>query len=151
MALIKWDPFADLLSIQEKMNKLFEDTLHRSGSFDADEEFRMANWIPPVDIYETTDEIILKAELPEVKKDEVEINVDNNILTLTGKREFEKETEKENFHRIERSYGGFKRSFNLPATIDQEKIDADFKNGILKITMRKKEESKPRQIEIKSK
>jgi HSP20 family protein len=151
MALIKWDPFNDLISIQDKMNKLFEDTMSRGGSLRGDEDLQMTQWAPPVDIYETENEIILKAELPEVDKKNVTINIENNILTLAGTREFEKETKKENYHRVERSYGSFKRSFTLPATIDQEKIDASFSNGVLKITMIKKEESKPKQIEIKTK
>ena len=151
MTLIKWGPFDDLLTIQEKMNKLFEDTLIRSGGFGSDEEFSITSWMPPVDIYETGDSIILKAELPEISREDVEINVDNNVLTLSGSREMEKNTEKENFHRVERSYGSFKRSFTLPSTIDQDNIDASFENGVLMITMAKKDESKPRQIEIKSK
>jgi len=152
MALIKWDPFGDLLSIQEKMNKLFEDTLtHQGRTYKPDEELSMAQWAPPVDIYETENEIILKAELPEIKKEDVEINVENNVLTLKGERKFEKETKKENYHRVERSYGSFKRSFTLPTTVDQEKIDASFDDGILKIAMAKKEETKPKQISIKSK
>jgi len=150
MTLIKWDPFGDLISIQEKMNRLFDDTLIRSDSYGSDEELRMANWAPPVDIYETENEIVLKAELPEIEKNSVEINVDNNMLILCGHRELEKETEKENYHRIERSYGSFKRSFTLPTTVDQNKIDAAFKNGVLKIVMTKKLDSKPRQIEIKN-
>ncbi|MBN2134282.1 MAG: Hsp20/alpha crystallin family protein [Acidobacteria bacterium] len=149
MALIKWDPFGDLITIQEKMNKLFEDTMNRPGAYGADEELGLASWAPPVDIYETENEVVLKAELPEIDKEKVEIHVDNNILTLSGHRELEKETKKENYHRIERSYGSFKRSFTLPTTIDQEKIDAKFENGVLKISMPKREESKPRQIEIK--
>jgi HSP20 family protein len=151
MALIKWDPFGDLLSIQEKMNKLFEDTLSHGRSYKSDEEFSMAKWAPPVDIYETDNEIVLKAELPEIKKEDVEINVENNVLTLKGVRKFEKETKKENYHRVERSYGSFKRSFTLPTNVDQERINASFSDGILKIEMTKREEAKPKQIEIKSK
>jgi HSP20 family protein len=151
MTLIKWDPFGDLITIQDKMNRLFEDTMTRSRVLGTDEELAMTQWAPAVDIYETEGEIVLKAELPEVNKEDVEISVDNNILTLTGERKFEKETKKENYHRIERSYGSFKRSFTLPTMVDQENIKASFKDGVLHIQMAKKEESKPRQIQIQGK
>lgn len=151
MAIIRWDPFSDLLSIQDKMNRLFEDTMTRSRSFGPDEELGVSSWIPAVDIYETENEIVLKAELPEVKKEDVNINIENNVLTLSGERKFEKETKKENYHRIERSYGVFKRSFTLPTVVDQENIKATFNDGVLQVNMAKRQETKPRQIEIEAK
>lgn len=151
MAIIRWDPFSDLLSIQDKMNRLFEDTMTRSRTFGPDEDMGVSNWTPAVDIFETDTEIVLKAELPEVKREDVNINIENNVLTLTGERKFEKETKKENYHRIERSYGVFKRSFTLPTVVDQENIKAMFQDGVLQVSMAKREESKPRQIEIESK
>lgn len=151
MAIIRWDPFSDLLSIQDKMNRLFEDTMTRSRSFGPDEELGVSSWIPAVDIYETENEIVLKAELPEVKKEDVNINIENNVLTLSGERKFEKETKKENYHRIERSYGVFKRSFTLPTVVDQENIKATFNDGVLQVNMAKRQEIKPRQIEIEAK
>ena len=151
MALIRWDPFSDLLSIQDKMNRLFEDSLTRTRAFGPDEELGVSSWTPAVDIFETDTEIVLKAELPEIKREDVQINIENNVLTLSGERKLEKETKKENYHRIERSYGVFKRSFTLPTVVDQENIKATFVDGVLQMNMAKREESKPRQIEIQSK
>jgi HSP20 family protein len=151
MALIRWDPFSDLLSIQDKMNRLFEDSLTRTRAFGPDEELGVSSWTPAVDIFETDTEIVLKAELPEIKREDVQINIENNVLTLSGERKFEKETKKENYHRIERSHGVFKRSFTLPTVVDQENIKATFVDGVLQMNMAKREESKPRQIEIQSK
>jgi HSP20 family protein len=105
-------------------------------------------WSPPVDIYETETDVILKAELPEVNQKDIDIQVENNTLTLKGERKFEKETKKENFHRVERAYGTFTRSFTLPNAIDQEKIRADYKDGVLKITMPKREETRAKQIRV---
>jgi HSP20 family protein len=107
-----------------------------------------AIWSPAVDIYETDDEVVVKAELPEVDQKDIDIQIENNTITLRGERKFNKETKKENFHRIERAYGAFSRSFTLPGTIDQERIRADYKDGILKISMPKREETKPKQIKV---
>jgi HSP20 family protein len=146
MTLTKWDPFKDLLTLQDRMNRLFDESVRNVKT--GDEALSSAIWSPAVDIYETDDEVVVKAELPEVNQKDIDIQIENNTLTLRGERKFNKETKKENFHRIERSYGTFSRSFTLPGTIDQEKINADYKDGILKISMPKREETKPKQIKV---
>jgi HSP20 family protein len=146
MPVTRWDPFRDLLGLQDRMNRLFEESVRnvRQG----DEALSTSVWTPPVDIYETENEVIVKAELPEVNQKDIEIQVENNTLTLRGERKFDKELKQENFHRIERPYGTFARSFTLPMTIDQEKIKADYKDGILRVVMPKREEIKPKQIKV---
>ena len=150
MALVRWEPFQDLLAIQERMNRLFDETLQRTRSRD-EEDISAGLWAPPVDIYETENEIVLKAELPEIDQKDIEIKVEDSTLTIRGERKFEQETKKENYHRIERAYGKFSRSFSLPNTIDQEKIKASYKDGILKLVMPKREEKKPKQITVEVK
>jgi HSP20 family protein len=146
MTLTKWDPFKDLVTLQDRMNRLFDESVRnvRPG----DEALSSAIWSPAVDIYETEDQVVVKAELPEVNQKEIDVQIENNTLTIRGERKFNKETKKENFHRIERAYGSFSRSFTLPSTIDQEAIHADYKDGILKISMPKREETKPKQIKV---
>jgi HSP20 family protein len=146
MTLTKWDPFKDLLSLQDRMNRLFDESVRNVKP--GDEALSSAIWSPAVDIYETDDEVVVKAELPEVDQKDIDIQIESNTITLRGERKFNKETKKENFHRIERAYGSFSRSFTLPGTIDQEKIRADYKDGILKISMPKREETKPKQIKV---
>jgi HSP20 family protein len=107
-------------------------------------------WMPPVDVFETNDSIVLKADLPDVNKDEVDISVQNNTLTIRGERKREKEINERDFYRMERSYGSFARSFSLPPTVDAEKIEAAFTNGVLTLTLPKREESKPKQIKVKA-
>lgn len=146
MTIAKWEPLRDLLTLQERMNRLFDESAR--GLRPGEEALGTAIWSPPVDIYETDDEVILKAELPEINQKDIDIQVENNTLVLRGERKFEKDAKRENFHRIERAYGGFARSFTLPNTIDQERIKADYKDGILKIVMPKREEIKPKQIKV---
>ena len=146
MTLTKWDPFKDLLTLQDRMNRLFDESVRNVKT--GDEALSSAIWSPAVDIYETDDEVVVKAELPEVNQKDIDIQIENNTLTLRGERKFNKETKKENFHRIERAYGTFSRSFTLPGTVNQEKISADYKDGILKISMPKREETKPKQIKV---
>lgn len=150
MALVRWEPFQDLLAIQERMNRLFDETLQRTRSRE-EEDISASLWAPPVDIYETENEIVLKAELPEIDQKDIDIKVEDNTLTIRGERKFEQETKKENYHRIERAYGKFSRSFSLPNTIAQEKIKASYKDGILKLVMPKREETKPKQITVEVK
>jgi HSP20 family protein len=146
MAIVRWEPFRDLMSLQERMNRLFDESVGRLRG--ADDSLDSGAWSPAVDIYETEHDIVLKAELPEVNQKDIDIRLENNTLTLKGERQFHKETKEENYHRVERAYGAFSRSFTLPATVDQEKIKAEYKDGILKITLPKKEESKPKQIQV---
>jgi HSP20 family protein len=145
MAIIRWDPFRDLMTLREKMNRLFEETFITRGE---EKELVSGSWTPSVDIYETENTLVLSAEVPGIEENDIEIKIENNTLTLHGERQFEKETKEENFHRIERAYGSFHRSFTLPNYIDQDKIKAEHENGVLKITMPKKKEMKPRKVKV---
>jgi len=145
MAIVQWDPFRDLISIQDRMNRMFEQTLSRSR---LDEGVSAATWTPAVDIYETTDRIVLKAELPGVTSDEVDIQVQEHTLTLKGERRFARDVQEENYLRIERAYGPFQRSFTLPAGVRQEGIRATFKDGVLEVVMPKADEAKTTRIPI---
>jgi HSP20 family protein len=116
-----------------------------------EENWSLATWAPACDIYETDNEIVVKAELPEMKKEDVYVSIENNLLTIRGERKFSEETKKENYHRVERSYGEFMRSFTLPSFVDANKVNAEFKDGMLRVTMAKREEAKPKQIEVKVK
>lgn len=146
MALTRWDPFRDLLSLQERMNKLFEDSLARSNSPASDAA--AGTWSPPVDIIEKEDEILLRAELPGIDLQNVDLQVHDDTLVLRGERQFDKETKKENYHRIERAYGTFSRSFTLPSSVDQGGIRAKLKDGILEVHLPKVQSAKPRPIPI---
>ncbi|MBI5966667.1 MAG: Hsp20/alpha crystallin family protein [Deltaproteobacteria bacterium] len=146
MALIRWDPFREIASLQERMNRLFSDVRLRTPF--GEEEITQGAWIPAVDIYETNDAIVLKAELSGIPKEEIFIEVKDNTLTLKGEKKFEREVKEENYHRVERSYGSFQRAFTLPGTVQQDKVRAKFKDGILEITLPKLEQAKPKQIKI---
>jgi len=145
MAIIKWDPFRDLITLREKMNRLFEDAFTSRGE---EKDLVSSAWTPAVDIFETENELILTAEVPGIDEKDIEIKIEDNTLSLKGERKFEKETKEENYHRIERAYGSFYRSFTLPNYIDQDKIHAEHENGVLRITMPKKSELKPRKVKI---
>ena len=146
MTVTRWDPFRDLSILQERMNRAFEDTAGRGWK--TDEPSATTSWSPAVDIYETENEIMVQAELPGVDRKDIALHLENNVLTLKGERRFEKETNKDNYHRIERAYGGFSRAFSIPAVVDDDKIRADYKDGILKIALPKKEQVKAKQIKI---
>ena len=145
MAFTRWDPFRDLSMLQDRMNRLFEDA---GRGWRPDEAAATTTWSPAVDIFETENEIMVQAELPGVDRKDIILNLENNVLTLKGERRFEKETKQENYHRIERSYGAFSRAFSIPAIVDEEKIRADYKDGILKIALPKKDQVKTKQIRI---
>ena len=147
MAVVRWDPFRDLGMLQDRMNRLFDDA---GRGWRADEPAATTTWSPSVDIFETEGEIVVKAELPGMDRKGITLHLENNVLTLRGERKFEKETKEENYHRIERSYGNFSRSFSIPAMVDAENIRADYKDGVLKIVLPKKEQAKPKQIKIAS-
>ena len=147
MNIVRYDPFRDLRGLQDEMNRLFSSTFSRGGS---DEQMFGGAWTPSVDIYENKDNIVLEAELPGMKPEDVEISIENNVLTIHGERKFEKKDENDNFHRVERSYGSFTRSFTLPPTVQSENANAEFENGVLRLTLAKREEAKPRRIEIKA-
>lgn len=146
MALIRWDPFQEMSALQESMNRLFSDV--RAQAPVRGEEIVQGAWIPAVDIFETNEAIVLKAELPGITAQDISVEVKDNTLTLKGEKKFEKEVKEENYHRVERSYGSFQRAFTLPGTIHQEKVKAKFKDGILEITLPKVEEAKPKQVKV---
>jgi HSP20 family protein len=146
MAITRWDPFRDLGILQERMNRVFEDAAVRGWK--NDEPSATTSWSPAVDIYETDSEIMVQAELPGVDRKDIALQLENNVLTLKGDRRFEKETNQENYHRIERSYGAFSRAFTIPTIVDEDKIRADYRDGILKIALPKKEQVKAKQIKI---
>jgi HSP20 family protein len=145
MAIIRWDPFRDMVTLREKMNRLFEDAFTGRGE---DKELISSMWTPAVDIFENENELVLTAEIPGIEEKDVEIKIEDNTLTLKGERKFEKETKEENYHRIERSYGSFYRAFTLPHSVDAEKVQAEHENGVLRISMPKRQELKPRTVRI---
>jgi HSP20 family protein len=143
MALIRWDPYRELSTFADRFNRAFGSSAGR----ERDEE-SLGAWMPPVDIAEDRDKITLTAELPGFKEDEVQIQMEGNLLTLRGERKFEEEKKGRNYHRVERSYGQFVRSFTLPNNVDRESIRARFNNGLLEVEMPKREDARPRQIKI---
>ncbi len=147
MAIVRWEPFRDLVATQDRFNRLFNDAFSRAFG---ESELGTQSWTPAVDIYETEHNLVLKAELPGVDPKDVEARVEDGTLYLKGERKFEKEVKEENFHRVERSYGSFVRSFTLPGSVDAEKVSAEYKDGILTLTMPKKEEAKPKTIKIQA-
>jgi HSP20 family protein len=146
MTLVKWEPFRELMAMQDRMSRLFDDTLSRVWKG----EVAQGIWSPAVDVVETGTEIILKADLPEMSQDEIGIKVEDGTLTIEGERKFLKETPEENYIQIERSYGTFRRTFAIPRMIDQEKIKASYKDGVLRIVLPKKEHVYPKQISVET-
>jgi len=144
MAIVRKDPFRELNLIRSQMDRIFENLVGRGER----EEWGKTAWYPPVDIYETENSIVLKAELPGVDQKNLEIKVEDDTLTLKGEKKAERDTKTENFLRAERAYGAFQRSFTLPQTIEKENIKATLKRGILTVILPKKEEVKPKQIPI---
>ena len=139
----RWEPFRGGSSLQEQVNRLFGNVLDRSA-----EESNLTTWAPAVDIYETEHELVVKADLPEVDARELDIRVENNLLTIRGERKFEKKVNEDNYLRVERVYGSFSRSFSLANTVNSEAIKADYLNGVLTLTIPKREEAKPKQIRV---
>ncbi len=146
MAIVRWDPFRELAEIQDRVGRVLNDFYGRRGEEDV---MRRGSWMPPVDIMQKGHDIVLKAELPDMKREDIDIRVENNTLTISGDKKFDQEVKEEDYHRIERTYGRFSRSFSLPATIDTEKVAAEYKNGVLTIRLPMREEAKPKQIEVK--
>jgi len=150
MAIVRWEPFRDLAGLQDRMNRLFDESfrgLTRGGA--AEEDWALGGtWAPAVDIYEQEGHIVLKAELPGIDPKDVDIRLENNVLTLRGERRVDNDVQRDSYHRVERAYGSFTRSFTLPSVVDQEHIKADYKDGVLKVTLPKREEAKPKQISI---
>ena len=149
MAIVRWEPFRDLLSLQDRMNRLFDESYRSTQRSGSDDEWALGgSWAPAVDIFEQGNDIVLKAELPGVDPKDVDIRLENNVLSLRGQRKLETEVKRESYHRVERSYGAFSRSFTLPTVVDQGSIKAEFKDGLLRLTLPKREEAKPKQIQI---
>jgi len=142
MNLMRWDPYREVSSLQDRLNRAF------GGRTERDDEMQLAAWAPPVDIAEEKDRILITAELPGFQENEIEIQTENGMLTLRGERKFEKETDGKSYHRVERSYGQFVRSFSLPNNVDREKIQATFRDGLLQVELPKREDAKPRTIKI---
>ena len=142
--ITRWDQSRGLPSLQDQVNRLFEDNFTRDRSAHAD----LATWAPPVDIYETENEMVVKADLPDLQDKDIDVRVENNTLTIRGERKFDKEVNEDNYLRVERAYGPFIRSFSLPNTVNSEGIRAEYRNGVLTLHMAKHEESKPKQIKI---
>jgi HSP20 family protein len=145
MPIIRWDPFQELNLITSRMNRLFHDTY---GQGSTEENLTTSAFVPPVDIYEDEHNITLKIEVPGIEQKDMDVRLENNTLTVRGERKFEKEEKEENFHRLERRYGSFYRAFTLPNTVDADSVKADYDNGLLKITLGKKAEAKPKQIKV---
>ncbi len=146
MAIVRWDPFREFAQLQEQLNRAFSNAYSRGN----DEGLMAAgSWMPPVDIYQSGDqELVLKAEVPDMNRDDIEITVDNGTLTIRGEKKFDSDVKEEQFHRIERHYGTFSRSFSLPPTVDPGKVAAEYKNGVLTVKLPLREEAKPRQIKV---
>src|SRR6202163_3026138 len=140
----RWEQSRGSTSLQDQVNRLFEDNFTRDRSGHAD----LATWAPPVDIYETENELVIKADLPDLEEKDIDVRVENNSLTIRGERKFEKDVNEDNYLRVERAYGSFTRTFSLPNTVNAEGIRADYRNGVLTVRMSKREESKPKQIKI---
>ena len=148
MALVRWRPMRDMMNVQDEMNRLF-DRFFGKELWDEDEQLSQMNWFPVVDIKENKDEFTVFAELPGMNKEDVHITFTDGKLVVEGERKKEQEENEANYHRVERSYGKFCRTFQLPSGIQANKIAADFKDGILKIKLPKSEEVKPKEIEVK--
>ncbi len=148
MALARWTPMGNLRSFQDEMNRMF-DQFFRGGTGE-EAGWGVRTWAPPVDLYETDDALILKAELPGMSKDDVSVEVHRNTLLLRGERKHEAEVKEDRYHRVERAYGTFQRSFVLPTVVDQEHVQASYKDGILELRLPKSEAAKPKRIAITS-
>ncbi len=146
MAIVRWEPFRNVATLQERINRMFDDAFSRAS--ESDDDAVVGAWRPSVDIYETDAAVVIKAELPGVSREDVAVEVKENILTLKGERKIEKEDTDGNYFRKERFYGRFHRSFTLPVETDYEKIKAGFKDGVLTLEIPKPEEKKPKQIAI---
>lgn len=141
MAITRWDPFRDLTTMQDRMNRMFQD-------YARGEEAIGTSFVPPVDVYEDQNGITLKLEVPGIDEKDLDVRVENNVLTVHGERKFEKEEKEENFQRIERRYGSFTRSFTLPNTVDTENVEANYDKGVLSLRLAKRAEAKPKQIKV---
>jgi HSP20 family protein len=141
--LSRFEPFRGVTTLQDQINRLFGEAFERQG-----QESSLTSWAPAVDILETEHELVVKADLPEIDPKELDIRVENNILTIRGERKFESKVSQDKYLRVERAYGSFSRSFSLANTVNSEAIKADYQNGVLTLTVPKREEAKPKQIKV---
>ena len=145
MNIVRFDPFREMAALQDRVNRAFGDVGRR---YDDDLTTRGA-WVPAVDIYQTDNHtLVLKVELPDVTREDIDLRVENNTLTITGQKQRDQTVKEEQYHRIERTFGSFSRTFTLPPTVDAGKIGAEYKNGVLSVTLPLREEAKPRQIQV---
>jgi len=145
MNIVRFDPIRDMAALQDRVNRIFADAYRR----DNDDLMTRGAWVPPVDIYETGNhELVLRAELPDVPREDIALRVENNTLTISGERKMDTEIKEEQYHRIERAYGTFSRAFTLPPTVDTGAIAAEYKNGVLTVRLPLREEAKPKQIQV---
>ena len=142
MAITRWDPFREVVALQNRINSLFRDLN------EGDDPVAAASFVPAVDVYEDEKKVVLKLEVPGIEEKDLDVSVENNTLTVKGERKFEKEEKEENFHRIERRYGSFYRAFTLPTTVDTESVAASYNAGVLKLELKKKPEAQPKQIKV---
>lgn len=143
--LTRWEPIREMAALQDRMSRLWSEQFN---SLSGDESLNAGSFVPPVDVYEDEHGIQLKMEVPGINEKDIDIRLENNVLTVTGERNLEKEEKQENFHRIERRYGTFSRSFTLPNTVDNESVAASYEKGLLKITLGKRADAKPKQIKV---
>ena len=139
-----WGPFRGLTALHEQMNRLLEDTLFHART----DQSALTSWAPAVDIYETEHELVVKADLPDIDEKDLDVQVENNILTIRGERKFDRTVKEDNYLRLERSYGSFSRSFSLANTVNTDAIKAEYRDGVLTLTIPKREDSKPKQIKV---
>lgn len=144
--LTRWEPFRELSTLQERMNRLFNQPM--TSLYGDEESLTAGSFVPPVDVYEDEQSIQLKMEVPGIDEKDIDVRLENNMLTVHGERKFSKETKEENYRRIERRYGSFSRSFTLPSTVSTEDVQAHYDKGILSIRLNKRAEAKPKQIKI---
>ena len=143
--ITRWDPFREFSTLQDRMNRLFRESYGPEGR---EESLTSTTFAPPVDVYEDEHNVTLKIEVPGIDEKDIDVRIENNVLTVHGERKFEKEEKEENFRRVERQYGSFTRTFTLPNTVDAELVSANYEKGILKVTLPKKAEAKPKQIKV---
>jgi HSP20 family protein len=149
MAVVRWDPLRELATMQERMNRLFGDLYTRRGE---DDVMTRGDWVPAVDIFENDQhEIVLKAEVPGLAREDIDLRIENNMLTIRGERKPLADVKPEQYHRMERVTGTFSRSFSLPNTVDGERVRADYRDGVLSVVLPMREEAKPRQIQVEVK
>jgi HSP20 family protein len=144
MSITRFDPFRGLSNFHEQLNRLFESNFLTRGHNAA-----LTTWAPAVDIFETENELVIKADLPDMDEKNLDVRIENNMLTIRGERKFEQNAKEDNYLRLERTYGAFTRAFSLPSTVDPGAIKAEYKNGVLAVTLPKRAESKPKQVQVK--